>query len=166
MKIGVLGFAHGHVGMYCRRWKEEKCLGIEVAAGWDHDQERLKQAGNLGFVPHRSPESLLAGENTTEIVAENGVIVHNYGDGPSSGIPRPQGSSATKWCMRGAKEWECCDPAGPRNQGERINHLAGPLAEFMLGKRAPVATAREGRDVLKMILACYESNEKGKRVTI
>ena len=50
------------------------------------------------------------------------------------------------------------------NQGERIAGLAGPLAEFLHGRRPPVATAPEGRDVLRLILACYESAEQGRRV--
>ena len=51
-------------------------------------------------------------------------------------------------------------------QGERIAGLSEPLAEFLQGKRAPLATAEEGRDVLKMVLACYDSVEQGKRISI
>jgi len=108
----------------------------------------------------------LAGENTTEIVAEKGVIVQNYGDGPSSGVPRPVGGTALKWFLREKGDWTV-EPAGcPANQGERIAHLAGPLAEFFSGQRPPIATAEEGRDVLRLVLACYESSEQGKRVKL
>lgn len=344
MKIGILGFAHGHVGMYCNRWKKEPQLGIEVVAGWDHDAARLQKAAadfgvktfatadelladksiadvvigaetslhadmvvkaaaagkaialqkpmamtlaeadrmvaavrkagvpftmawqmrtdpqnlkmkelvesgrfgkvfmvrrrhGLGMILtnpafrdmwHIKPEynrdiwaddaahpidfmhwifgipetvtaelgtlydpvqpndngiavyryadgmiaevvcsfTCLAGENTTEITAEKGVIVQNYGDGPSSGTPRPQGAAALKWYLHEKKEWTIWDGGGPSNQGERIAHLAGPLAEYLQGKRPPIATAEEGRDSLRMVLACYESNEKGERVRI
>jgi predicted dehydrogenase len=344
MKIGVLGFAHGHVGMYCARWRKEPELGIEVAAGWDHDAARLEQAvkgfgvepcatpdallagskveavvigaetsmhadlavkaaaagkavvlqkpmaltleqadrivdavrragvpftlawqmradpenikirellagGTFGKVfmarrrhglgmiltnPaframwHLKPEynrdiwaddaahpadfiywlfgmprsvtaemgtlhdpiqpndngiavfrysdgtiaeivcsfTLLAGENTTEIVAEKGVIVQNHGDGPSSGSFKPAGAASLKWMHRGDKVWTVHDVPGAANQGDRIHGLAGPISEFLHGRRPPIASAEEGRDVLRMILACYESNEQGRRVQL
>ena len=53
-----------------------------------------------------------------------------------------------------------------RSQGERIAGLAGPIAEFLQGKRPPIATAEEGRDVLRLVLACYESHGEGRRVTL
>jgi predicted dehydrogenase len=344
MKIGILGFAHGHVGMYCGRWKNEPQLGIEVAAGWDHDAARLqKAAADFGVKPFASVEDLLAdksvagvvvaaetsmhadlvvraaaagkaivlqkpmaltlaeadrmvsavrkadvpftiawqmrtdpqnlkikelldsgrfgkifmvrrrhglsmiltnpafrdmwhikpeynrdiwaddaahpidfmhwlfgipetvtaelgtlydpiqkndngiavfryadgmiaevvcsftclaGENTTEVVAEKGVIIQNYGDGPSSGAPRPTGAAALKWYLHEKKEWANAEVEGPANQGQRIAHLAGPLAEYLHGKRPPIATAEEGRDSLRMVLATYESNDRGKRVRV
>lgn len=344
MRIGILGFAHGHVGMYCGRWRKEPQLGIELAAGWDHDAARIQQAvKDFGVTPFPSPGDLLAdksiagvvigaetsmhadlvvkaaaagkaivvqkpmaltlaeadrmvaavrkagvpftvawqmrtdpqnlkmkellasgrfgkvfmvrrrhglsmiltnpafrnmwhlkpeynrdiwaddaahpidflhwlfgipetvtaelgtlhdpvqpndngiaiyryadgmiaeavcsftclaGENTTEIVAEKGVIIQNYGDGPSSSTPRPAGAPALKWYLHDTKEWTNAEVEGPANQGQRITHLAGPLAEYLQGRRPPIATAEEGRDSLRMVLACYESNEKGKRVKI
>ena len=44
IKVGVLGFAHGHVNGYCSQWRERAELGIDVVAGWDHDAERLARA--------------------------------------------------------------------------------------------------------------------------
>ena len=44
--------------------------------------------------------------------------------------------------------------------------LAAPLAEFLNGDRPPIATAEEGRDVLKMTLACYDSAAQGRRVEL
>ena len=79
----------------------------------------------------------LAGENTTEIVAKEGVIIQNYGDGPSSGVPRPAGGVALKWYLRTKGDWTIAPADGPVNQGERIAHLAGPLAEFLGGRRSP-----------------------------
>lgn len=43
VKIGILGFAHGHVSTYCTKWTQDPSFGIKVAAGWDHDAERLAQ---------------------------------------------------------------------------------------------------------------------------
>jgi predicted dehydrogenase len=106
----------------------------------------------------------VAGENTTEIVCENGVIVNNYGDGPSCMVPRPPGGIQLKWYLRPAEQWTLSTLPDIGNQGERISGLAGPLAEFLHGRRPPIATAQEGRTVLKMVLACYESAQTGKRV--
>jgi len=108
-------------------------------------------------------------ENTTEVVAEKGTVIQNYGDQPSTPA-RPEGRCGLRWFIEGegddAGKWVDGPDAGFRHQGGRIANLAGPLAEFLKGERGPIATAREGRDVLRMILACYESNESGRRVAL
>ena len=105
-----------------------------------------------------------AGENTTEIVCEKGVIIGNYGDAPSSGVPRPPGGIQLKWYLEEEGRWTVSGLPDVRSQGERIAGLAGPLAEFLQGRRPPIGTVEEGRDVLHLILACYESAEEGCRV--
>ena len=106
----------------------------------------------------------VAGENTLEILCENGIIIGNYGDGPSNSV-RPPGAPQLKWYLHG-KGWTISDLPEIRGQGERIANLSGPIAEFLHGKRPPIATAEEGRDVLRMVLACYESNDHGSRVKL
>jgi predicted dehydrogenase len=108
----------------------------------------------------------VAGENTLEILGEKGMIVGNYGDVPSCMIPRPAGGIQLKWYLHEAKEWTASDLPDIRGQGERIAGLAAPLAGFLHGRRPPVASAREGRDVLKMTLACLESAATGRRVAL
>lgn len=108
----------------------------------------------------------VGGENTLEIICENGVIIGNYGDGPSCSIPRLPGSIQLKWYIHGSGGWTVSDLPDINGQGERIAGLAGPLAEFLQGKRPPIATAEEGRDVLKLTLACYDSAENGVRVRL
>jgi predicted dehydrogenase len=343
MKIGVLGFAHGHVGMYCRRWRAEPGLGIKPVAGWDHDAKRAAGAREAhGVTLYDSAEALLADagvegvviaaetslhaalveqaaragkrivlqkpisltmdeadriveavsssgvpfsmawqmrvdpenlkirelltsgrfgrifmlrrrhglatqcmkdfdtlwhvvpalnrdiwaddaahpmdfvywllgmpssvtaelasrlnpkvpndngiaifryadgtiaevccsfvcrahENTTEIVAERGTIVQTHGDAPSSGAPRPAGTSTLRWFHQDKGAWEQSEVPGMKTQGDRISNLAGPLAAFFGGQRPPIATAGEGRDVLRMMLATYESHEAGRRVDL
>jgi predicted dehydrogenase len=107
----------------------------------------------------------VAGENTAEIVCEHGVIIGNYGDAPSNSV-RPPGAPQLKWYLRPEAQWTVSDLPEIKGQGERISNLAGPLAEFLHGTRPPIATAEEGRDVLRLVLACYESAEQGKRVAI
>ncbi|MGB9587002.1 MAG: Gfo/Idh/MocA family oxidoreductase, partial [Armatimonadota bacterium] len=42
VNIGVLGFAHAHVGMYIAQWQQESDMGVRVIAGWDHDSARAE----------------------------------------------------------------------------------------------------------------------------
>ncbi len=107
----------------------------------------------------------VAGENTTEIVGDKGVIVQNYGDAPSANVPRGQGAVGLKWYLEQTKEWTCSRHDSPPNHGHRIAGLAGPLAEFLRGG-PPIATAAEGRDVLRLVLACYDSSEQGRRIRL
>jgi predicted dehydrogenase len=108
----------------------------------------------------------VAGENTTEVIGENGVIIQNFGDQPSAGAPKPRGAIALKWYTEGNAEWRYADFEPPSSQGVRIAGLARPLAEFAAGKRKPIATVRDGREVLKITLACYRSAVSGRRVAI
>ena len=107
----------------------------------------------------------VAGENTLEILCENGLIIGNYGDGPSNAV-RPPGAPQLKWHVHGSKGWTISDLPEINGQGERIANLSGPLADFLHGKRPPIATAEEGRDVLELVLACYESDSQGRRVSL
>lgn len=110
--------------------------------------------------------TLLAGENTTEIVGENGVIIQNYGDGPSASAPRPEDAVGLKWMFKGDKGWTHSTIASPQQHGQRIAALAPELLKFLRGERAPIATADEGLEALRMTLACYRSAETGRRVKI
>ena len=105
-----------------------------------------------------------AGENTLEIVAENGFIAGNYGDLPSTAA-RPAGAPQLKWWLKGAG-WATSELPEIKSQGERICGLAAPLAEFLHGRRPPIATAEEGRDVLRMVDASLQSSAEGRRVQI
>ncbi len=107
-----------------------------------------------------------AGENTTEIIAENGSIIQNFGDGPSCNVPRPDGGIGLKWLVGDADHWTISDIATPPNHGHRIAGLAEPLAAFLRGERDAIATAEEGQTTLRMVLATYVSNTKGCRVNL
>jgi len=104
-------------------------------------------------------------ENTVEIIAEKGSIIQNYGDGPSCNVPHPS-TGGLKWFLREKGEWEYSDLPVPKSHGERIAGLAGPLAEFLHGNRPPIAAAGEGREALRMALACYVSSRRGERVSL
>ena len=108
----------------------------------------------------------VAGENTTEIVGEDGVAIQNYGDAVSCGLPQPAGAPGLKWMLRGQKQWTDSGIPSPSQHGHRIAGLASPILEFLRGKRPAIATAAEGRDVLHMTLACYDSAKEGRRILL
>ncbi len=113
-----------------------------------------------------SSMTCVAAENTTEIVGENGTVIQNYGDGPSCIPPRPKAAIGLKWFLRNAKEWTDSGIPSPVTHAERIYALAAPLAEFLHGRRPPIATATEGREALRLVLACHESSATGQRINL
>ncbi|MEI6807923.1 MAG: Gfo/Idh/MocA family oxidoreductase [bacterium] len=108
----------------------------------------------------------IAGDNTTEITGEKGSLIQNHGDGPGTSVPRLPGSTSLKWFIQGSAGWTVYDGRTLANQGERISGLAKPLADFLNGRRPPIGTVREGRDVLRMILASRESSRLGVRIRL
>ena len=107
-----------------------------------------------------------AHENTTEVVAEKGTIIQNYGDAPSANVPHPEGACGLKWYEVATGDWTQSEIDSPKTHGERIAGLAAPLAEFLHGKRPPIATGEEGRTSLRMVLATYVASREGRRVRL
>ncbi len=67
--LGVLGFAHAHVGMYCREWREKHGDLVTLVAGWDHDEARLKKAcEEFGVATETSVEALLARDDIQAVL--------------------------------------------------------------------------------------------------
>ena len=108
----------------------------------------------------------LAAEDTTEVVAEKGTIIQNYGDGPSCNVPRVLENPGLKWYKAETGSWTASGIPSPSGHSVRIAGLAAPLAEFLQGRRAPIATAEDGRDTLRMTLACHLSTREGRRVRL
>jgi len=119
--------------------------------------------GEMGLLVNSS--TMLAGETTTEIYGDKGVIIQNYGDAPSSWLPRPTGATALKLFSVGGNDWQRFDFSADTPRGNRIRAVARPAVDFLLGKRGPIATAEEGRTVIEMILAAYQSSREGRRVS-
>jgi predicted dehydrogenase len=77
VKVGVLGFAHGHVNSYLDKWKALPEMGVDAVAGWDHDARRLKEAAaKFGIKPCASPESLLADPSVQAVVIAAETSMH------------------------------------------------------------------------------------------
>jgi predicted dehydrogenase len=124
---------------------------------------------NGTFAEVASSFTCLAGENTTEIVGEKGVIIQNFGDAVSCNVPRPTDSIGLKWMLRDgpdAGKWIDSGIPSPPSHIVRLKTLAKPLLDFLAGRRPPIATAEEGRVALRMTLACYDAAEKGQRINI
>ncbi|HEX4125671.1 MAG TPA: Gfo/Idh/MocA family oxidoreductase [Tepidisphaeraceae bacterium] len=120
------------------------------------------------FAEVASSFTCLAGENTTEIVGEKGVVIQNFGDLVSCSR-RTGDAVGLKWMLRegpNADKWINSEIASPPNHQVRLRALAKPLLEFLEGRRPPIATAEEGRTALRMTLACYASAEQGRRVRV
>jgi predicted dehydrogenase len=118
--------------------------------------------GEMGLLLNSSTQ--LAAEATTEIYGDRGTIVQNYGDAPSSVLPRPPGSAALKIYRAGAADWEIFDFPNDTPQGARIRAVPRQVVDFLHGRRGPIATAADGRVCIDMILGAYEAARSGRRV--
>jgi predicted dehydrogenase len=106
----------------------------------------------------------LAGENTTEVYGDQGVLVQNHDDLVST-QPLPAGAAALKYFRRGSKAWEDMGISIPASHGERI--MAVPrvfLDAYKAGNNPPVSV-EEGRVSVEMVLGAYQSAREGKRIS-
>ncbi|MBP1993343.1 Gfo/Idh/MocA family protein [Paenibacillus eucommiae] len=77
MRIGILGFAHGHVNAYCEEWSKHPEYGITVAAGWDHDAIRLEKARQaFSLKAYSDLRELLACEDIQAVVVAAETSMH------------------------------------------------------------------------------------------
>jgi len=106
----------------------------------------------------------LAGENTTEIYGDRGVLIQNYGDGPSCSVPLPPGAIALKLYTREQPIWHDLGIPIPKSQGERIAAVPRPFIDCLKYGREPAVTARDGRVSVEMVLGAYRSAREGKRI--
>jgi predicted dehydrogenase len=117
--------------------------------------------GEMGLLLNSSTQ--LAAEATTEIYGDRGTIIQNYGDAPSSVLPRPADSAALKIFREGAADWEVFDFPNHTPQGARIRAVPRQVVDFLHGRRGPLATAADGRVCIEMILGAYEAARSGCR---
>jgi predicted dehydrogenase len=108
----------------------------------------------------------LAGENTTEIYGDQGVLIQNYGDGVSTGLATPE-SVALKMFRRGQPgSWQHLPMEIPRSHGERIAAVPRPWIDTLKTGAPPTVSARDGRVSVAMCLAAYESARTGRRIPL
>jgi predicted dehydrogenase len=119
--------------------------------------------GEIGILLNSS--TMLAADATTEIYGDRGTIIQNYGDAPSSSLPRPAGAAALKIYRAGATDWEVFDFPSDTPHATRIRAVPRQVVDFLHGRRGPIATSPDGRVCIEMILSAYESAHTGRRVS-
>lgn len=106
-----------------------------------------------------------ASEITTEVYCEGGTIQQYFGDNPGARLPRVPNMPGLKWYREGDSDWTDSGIESPAGHGLRLGWQAKPLADFLAGGES-ICTAEEGRDTLRMVLACYVSAREGRRVSM
>ena len=106
-----------------------------------------------------------AGENTTEIYGDRGVVIQNYGDGPSCNIPRPENAIALKLYTTENSSWKDLGIAIPNSHGERIAGVPRPFIDCIIDDTKSDVSVEAGRVSVEMILGAYRSAEEGKRIS-
>ena len=109
----------------------------------------------------------LAGENTTEIYGDRGVLIQNWGDGPSTPFA-PPGAAPIRLYRRDTQPpaWEEFPMPVPKSQGERIAGVPRPFIDYLRRGGDPPATALDGKRSVEMILGAYQSAREGRRVSL
>jgi predicted dehydrogenase len=75
--VGILGFAHGHVNMYCTQWRQNPAHDINLLAAWDHDAARLaKNAENFGLRGYSDLDEFLARPDMPAVVIATETSMH------------------------------------------------------------------------------------------
>lgn len=106
-----------------------------------------------------------ASEITTEVYCSNGTIQQYFGDNPACRLPRPENMPGLKWYREGDADWTDSGIPSPAGHGARLGWQAKPMADFLAGGES-ICTAEEGRDTLRLVLACYLSAREGRRVSV
>jgi predicted dehydrogenase len=106
----------------------------------------------------------LAGENTTEIYGEHGVLIQNHDDAPSTNVPLPPSAVALKLYTQASNQWQDLGIPIPFNHAERIGAVPRTFVDCLINDRAPDITAHDGRVSVEMVLGAYESARTGCRV--
>ena len=105
----------------------------------------------------------LAGENTTEIYGDQGVLIQNYDDAVSTSIA-PEGGVALKLYTRETPQWQDLGMPIPESHGERIAGVPRSFIDCLRHDTEPSVTAEDGRVSVEMVLGAYRSAREGRRV--
>ena len=118
--------------------------------------------GELGILLNSS--TTIAGVNTTEIYGDEGTLIQDYGDGPSTGAPRSPDAVPLRTIRRGDKAWTEYPIPIPRAHGERLAGIPRPFIDYIRGLTDETISAREGRKSVEMVLGAYRSAIEGRRI--
>ncbi|MEZ4867413.1 MAG: Gfo/Idh/MocA family oxidoreductase [Caldilineaceae bacterium] len=107
----------------------------------------------------------LAAENTTEIYGDQGVLIQNHDDSPSTNNPLPPGAINLKLWTKEKPAWTDLGIPIPATHGERIAGVPRAFIDCLKNDTAPDVTAADGRAAVEMVLGAYQSAAAGKRIT-
>jgi predicted dehydrogenase len=105
----------------------------------------------------------LAGENTTEVYGDQGVLVQNYDDLVSTHLA-PEGAPALKLYTREEPHWQDLGVSIPAHHGERISAVPRAFIDSLVHESPPSVTAYDGRASVEMVLGAYQSSREGRRI--
>lgn len=106
----------------------------------------------------------LAGENTTEVYGDQGVIIQNHDDLVSTNVALPPHPIALKLFARGESQWQDQGIAIPASHAERIAAVPRAFVDCILHDLEPSTTAQDGRVSVEMVLGAYRSAREGRRI--
>ena len=106
----------------------------------------------------------LAGENTTEVYGDQGVLIQNHDDLVSTSIPTPTPPVALKLYTRSSPAWQDLGIPIPATHGERIAAVPRAFVDCIVHDLEPDVTALDGRVSVEMVLGAYQSAREGRRV--
>jgi predicted dehydrogenase len=122
------------------------------------------QGGEMGILVNSS--TTVAAVNTTEIYGDQGTIVQDYGDGPSTAAPRPAGAAPLRLIREGERQWTEFDLPIPKSQGERLMAVPRPFIDYVRGLTDETISAEEGLISVEMLIGAYRSAAEGRRIQL
>lgn len=120
------------------------------------------QRGEIGILLNSS--TTVAGINTTEIYGDEGTIVQDYGDAPSTSAPRPANSAPLRLIRKGEQAWTEFHLPIPASQRERLAAVPRPFVDYVRGLTDEAINAEEGRKSVEMVLGAYRAAASGQRI--
>lgn len=120
--------------------------------------------GEIGVLLNSS--TTVAAVNTTEIYGDEGTIIQDYGDGPSTAAPRPENAVALRMIRKGDKQWTHFDFPIPPSHAERLKNVPRPFIDYVRGLTDKTISAEEGRVTIEMLIGAYRSAEEGRRIAL
>ena len=106
----------------------------------------------------------MAAENTTEIYGDQGVLIQNHDDAPSTNVPLPPHPIALKLYTKDVPEWTDLGLPIPASHSERIASVPRSFIDMLRNDTEPTITAEDGRVSVEMVLGAYQSAAEGRRV--
>ena len=120
--------------------------------------------GEMGVLVNSS--TTIAAIGTTEIYGDQGTIVQDYGDLPSTSAPRPPDAIPLRMIRQGEEHWTEFRLPIPKSQGERIAAIPRPFIDYVRGLSSETISAEEGRKSVEMVLGAYRSAVEGRRIDL